>query len=361
MKPKPNPHNSTARGPFLMTVTVLSWSWYPLVVTSFGPQTGPFVYIFWNHLTVNLLFLLFGYWANPNLFRTKQTWTQLIRLTHTRDGLCAVTVGAGSILYLAAAHFVDVALVAVITSTWPILFVISQKRLDITGRYHKPRTQQWVLFTVALTGVTAVTLSQTGGTPTGQPTQHLLYGTTFAAAAAACLALNAYRFKIGTQLHNLTHPSTRTNPERDELACQAITSAVTGAPVVAVALLLGITGAFGTPTTLLTPTAPWIIAASLLSFTGGLFFRHANIVSTNLGTNAIYYLQLPLEILWLAVFAALTLPRTDWLIIGVAAIAASGTLNSINHITKTSKRLPSQPDADTYQHKHAHSKQRIPL
>ena len=70
----------------------------------------------------------------------------------------------------------------------------------------------------------------------------------------------------------------------------------------------------------------WVIAIGIVSALGNIAFRYANLEATNLGVNAMQYLRPVLSLVWLAVFATITVYRTDFLWVGAAAVIAANAL-----------------------------------
>ena len=310
-----------------MGVSVFLSSWTPLAVALAGGTVGPFVYQFWFSLTTCVVWFAYLLWVRPDLVGRRDMWVWIVRRLPTRHGVMAMLNSFGPAFFVGAALFVDTALVAVIASAWLILFVGIRRRHGHT-RYRRMGLQDWLLLGMALAGVALVTLAQTGGVTTDVGWR-LLWGVLLAAASAVCAAWISSRFRLGTDLHRRRK---ELHDRQGELACIIAVSLVTHSSGVFGGLLLGLIvfpGDIGPSTHLggfVSTPVVWVIAFSIASALGAIAFRYANLEATNLAVNAMQYLRTVLALVWLAVFATITVHRTDFLWVGATAVIAANAL-----------------------------------
>ena len=317
-----------------MAVSVFLMSWVPLVVALVGNTAGPFVFQFWLHLVMSIVWLIYLMSVYPSLVWRRKTWAWIVRYLFTRSGIPAILNGFNWALFVWATLFLDTALVTVITSGWLLLFVFYQKRHDIGRRYRVLLVQDWLLMGTALAGITLVILSQSGGISDDEGGWNLLWGLILSVGTAISLSWISYRFKLGTDLYRF---NSKIHPEgldhrKAELACILAVSIIANVPGILISLLIGLTFFPGETSTntdaggFLSVTVIWIVAVGVASTLGNIAFRYANLEAKNLGVNAMQYLRPILSLVWLGLFATVTVYRTDFLWIGATAVIAVNML-----------------------------------
>ena len=317
-----------------MGVAVFLSSWPPLAVAFVGTAVGPFVYQFWYGLITCLVWFVYLLGARPDLAGRRDIWAWITRRLRTRDGGLAMLNGFNYSLFVWATLFLDTTLVTVITGGWLILFVAYQRQHDRSGRYQRVTVQDWLLMGIALLGIALLTLSQSGGITTGEGWR-LLSGVLLAAACAVSLSWISFRFKLGTELYDSNYRGMTEHSDdlKDELACVIAVSIVANIPGMVGGLLIGLTffpaHTTGSDTFLggfLSSSVIWVIAAGIANGVVTLAFRYANLLTRNLAVNAMQYLRPVLSLVWLAVFATITVYRTDFLWVGAAAVISVNAL-----------------------------------
>ena len=315
-----------------MGVSVFLMSWTPLAVALTGSAVGPFVFQFWFHLIMSGVWWVYLLWTRPGLVRRTDMWAWIVRRLRTCDGVLATLNGFNWALFVWATLFLDTALVTVITAAWLILFVAYQRQHDSSGRYRRLTVQDWLLMGAAMSGVAFVTLSQSGGVTT-EGGWRLLWGFLLAVSTALCLSWISFRFKLGQELYRIRYKGiTKISDPMDELACVLAVSIVTNLPGVLGSLLIGLTffpAPMGPDTYLggfVSIRVVWIIAFAIAATCGNIAFRYANLATKHLGVNAMMYLRPVLSLVWLAVFATITVVRPDWLWIGAALVISANAL-----------------------------------
>ena len=325
--------NPDTRAAAWMGASVFLTSWWPLVAALTGASVGPFTFQFWSSLTACLGWSGYLLWACPNLVRRRDMWVWCVRRLRTFDGALAMLNGFNMSLFVWATLFLDTALVTVITAAWLILFVAYQRRNDRSGRYRRMGVQDWLLMAVAMAGVALVILSQSASVTT-RGGWRLLCGVLLAAASALFSSWVAFRFKLGTQLYNsrYKHTTGGSDGRKTEVVCVLAVSTVASVPAIVGSLLIGLT-VFPPDTGRGTGLAGfvsgpvvWVAAAAIVSSLGTIAFRYANLQAANLAVNAMQYLRPVLSLVWLAVFATITVVRPDWLWIGAALVIAANAL-----------------------------------
>ena len=321
------------RAALWMGISVFLMSWVPLVVALVGTTVGPFVFQFWHHLIMSIVWLVYLMWACPSLVWRKDIWISIVRCLPTREGIFATLNGFNSALFVSATLFLDTALVTVITGGWLVLFVVYRRRHDRYRRYTAMVVQDWLLMGTAVAGIALVTLSQSGSITADGSGWRLLCGLLLAVSTTICLAWISYRFKLGTELYRrICKVSIETTDDRTiEVGCVLAVSIATNLPGILGSLLIGLTfpSQTGSGTYMggfVSISVIAIIAIGIVGTLGNIAFRYANLETKNLSVNAMQYLRPVFTLIWLGLFATVTVYRTDFLWIGATAVIAVNTL-----------------------------------
>lgn len=185
-----------------------------------------------------------------------------------------------------------------------------------------------------MTGIALVTLSQSGGVASQASGWRLVWGLMLAGLAAICASWQSYRFELGkvlSQSEFKNSPDTA-DAKSTELACVLAMSVVTNVPGILGSLLIGLSifpGKTGPGTFLgglVSLAIIPIIVVSVVTASGNILFRYANLETKNLGVNAMQYLRPVLSLVWLGSFTTVTVYRTDFLWIGAASVIAVNAL-----------------------------------
>ena len=315
-----------------MAVSVFLASWTPLAVALVGGTVGPFVFQFWFSLAMCLVWFAYLIAAHPQLVgRHDSVWLWIARRLRTRDGVLAMLNGFNQTLFVWAALFLDAAVVTVITGAHVILFVAYRRQHDRSNRYRRMGFQDWLLMGAALAGVGLVTLSQFGGVTT-EGGWRLLWGVLLAVACAFTASWMSFRFRLGKRLYDRGRGTAEGVEDRkDELACVLAVSLVANVPGMVSSLLIGLTffpGETGTGVLSGFVSVPvvWVVILGTASSLGHIAFVHANLETTNLGVNAMNYLNPVLSLVWLGWFATVDVARADFLWVGAATVIAANAL-----------------------------------
>lgn len=158
-----------------------------------------------------------------------------------------------------------------------------------------------------------------------------------AAFTAVSLSWISFRFKLGMDLYYDKYEG-KIEPSKgsqNKLACVLAVSIVTNLASVIGSLLIGVTffrGHAGHSPYLggfVSITVIWIVAMGAVSSVGNIAFRYANLQTANLGVNALQYIRPVLSLVWLGLFATVTVYRTDFLWLGATAVIAVNALISV--------------------------------
>lgn len=125
-----------------MTGAVFMWSWVPLAVAIVGTSVGPFMFIVWAIPTWVLVWLVYLILKHPHMVSRKDVWARGVEQLRTRNGVLAALVPFELLCFVFASQFMDTALVTILVSGYPILFVLWRRghdRKHVNQRYSSVR------------------------------------------------------------------------------------------------------------------------------------------------------------------------------------------------------------------------------
>ena len=325
------PHNGLAT--LLMLAADGGASFIPLVIRWAGGDESPFLFnAGWRMgtalgctLVLGTFFLGFirgqwrGLWA---LRRRFLSWPVLGTALGTLDYA----------LFALSIRFVDISISTILIETHPIMVVFLLAWTTRKGqRYLRNTGGLAFLLAACLTRFIFLIASQQGGFRAvlgGSSTlaAGLCAGCALALTGALVAALSAFTLRwyenLGREYSAKTQQAA--NPQRIALCCMAIT--VGAANLVSVPLNVSIGLVRGET------MGPWPMISSI--FIGGVLiqaipsicWRAANLITDNLGVNALLYGAPILSLVWLWWFAQIGVARLDYLLIGASAIVGANVL-----------------------------------
>lgn len=310
----------------LMGGSVFLGSWFPLVVALVGASVGPVSFFVWVFLSVTVGTLVYIVVVCPPLFRRRDVWWRACTLLWSRDGLFAVLVPLNAVFFVWATLFVDTAVVTIVVAGYTLLFVKFREmhdRFSVRRRYKRVGITDWMLMFAALVGMGLVALSQAGELSIGGDLWRVPVGVFLSACSMVCASWVAYRYRLGESLYRgLFETGGVERGTRYELGCLLVVRVVAnvvGLVFGVLVLFLGSGPVFSGDTVLLVVLgAVWTVDK--------VAARYANLVTSDLGINALVYLRPVLSLVWLSVFVEVGVSRVDWLIVGAVTVVVVNVL-----------------------------------
>ena len=225
-------------------------------------------------------------------------------------------------------RFVDVSVSAILHESWPIMLIA------LTGwlyrgesRYRESSLSLWVMLAFGFIGVALVVLSQSGIDQGLASLDFIAWslGIALALSGAGLASLNAFGFKWGTDLSRyLTREHSYASGKFSLDLFGSVLANYIGAVL---AIPVSLFAAFSIGETLPLQTFSIAVVGGMLCLAvGSLFWRSANLITHNLGINAIGYAIPVLSLFFLFLFAQADVARVDFLIIGAGAIIVANLL-----------------------------------
>ena len=218
-------------------------------------------------------------------------------------------------------RFVDISIAAVMGEMVP-LFAIFIMAIALRGRHGRLTWRLMGLVLACFAGAIFVGASQRGF-DAGGAALPLVLGCVIALSGALASGLGAYGIRWAADAANALMRATDwpdANMAAVELFCLAAAFGL------ATALMIPISGGIGVALgeRIEVGTAWWVMCGgALLHGAIGLSWRGANLLSDNLGINALIYLIPILALLWLFLLGWIGVERVDYLLIGVALIVGA--------------------------------------
>ena len=312
---------------FIVLATA-GYSLLPLVVALGGGTESPFYFnagLTFGMIVGTTPFLLFAY---GGLLRHRSVLAAIGKRTISWSILFMAIKNFEFAFFAWSTKFVDISITAILYETWPILLILLTAWLyRDESRYKQSSLSFWMLLVFGFIGVAFVVLSQSG-TDQGLGSLNfvaLILGIVFALTGAGLASLNAFGFKWGTDLSDhLTreHPYASSKYSLD-LFGSVLANFLASIVVVPVNLFAG----FSLGETLAWETFSIAMLGGIFCLSVAmLFWRYANLITHNLGINAIGYATPVLSLFWLFLFSQAEVARVDYLIIGAASIITTNLL-----------------------------------
>ena len=223
-------------------------------------------------------------------------------------------------------RYVNPAAASALFELWPICFILLRAKLE-----QRPVSRRTLaLLLPAATGMLLVTLSQMNGDDDRTGAGRTILGAALAFSGGLCSAQAALSFRWAAKLKESMPPDQGT-PRRDRRTAGILfpvllsfaAANIAAAPLsLAAGLIAGEAGR--TATTL----GAGFGGGLFLQASGAILYRAANVMSSNLGINAIYYLTPCLTLLWLQASGLKPAGNLETLLPGIALIAGSNLLIS---------------------------------
>ena len=265
--------------------------------------------------------------------------------------LVAVINGFDYALLAWSIQMIDVSVAAVLFETWPIVFVVLRAKLE---NISMPRSM-FFLFIPALFGLAFVIFSQSESDiyPFEGISSEVYLGGALALLGGMASACTAFSFKWASDLQkDLPLPPFSDNDlsgEQIALSLLPVLFAFVITNLIALPITIGIGLGTGERISIFESSGIVLLA---IGFLGGAFvqavgsklYRVSNVVTTNLGVNAIYYFTPCFTLVWLvglglimswvgwthSTLTGIGVKYVDYLILGTVAIVTSNLLLNLN-------------------------------
>lgn len=322
----------------LMLLAVALYSLIPLAVEYTGGSGNPFLFNMGWRSGIAAGFAVFLAVRYRRLFFNWAAWKVIVQEAKSWKLLAVIAAYFDIALFAMSIRFVDVSISTMVAEVSPIFLIViiwfSYRKVQSGGNkatYRKITPALLQLMLLALLGFTFVVLSQTGSVTlfTDSTNWVVLLGIALALGSALIAALNGFSFRWGTDLGQ------RLNDELPEEAIRNISDqsislfGVVVAGLIANLVVVPFNLAIGISTgeSISGKVLMFSVIGGALTYPiAGIAWRKANLITHNLGINAIGYFRPVLSLIWLVPFSYIDVSNVSYLIIGAAAIVSANLL-----------------------------------
>ncbi len=307
------------RAIWLMFFVVILVSLEPLLVSIGDAKKAPFLFVgLWNWFCcIPCVVYLFG------CHREKindSTWRKVRENCFDKYIVWATAGALSFVLFPVALKFIDVAVATILVETWPLFLIFLLSWFDKEKeKYTKMTAKVWLLLAVALIGFGFIILSQVEG---NKNISDYIFDIKVVLGVGAALLVAIGRALMPSCTLKWCNEQGADNTEADSkfftVVAIVIAKLYAGAICFVAGLMLG-----ENPDDIVIMLA---IAWGLIGGVVSILLRFANIVTTNLGVNALIYASPIVALGWLAVFSQVHVPHIELLVIGTMALITANLL-----------------------------------
>ena len=321
--------NRTAAG--YMLAAVVSLSLIPLLIVWGKGTESPFLFNALWRLGLGFGYLLLLLVVYRSLLLNKQIITKIRHHIFRWSMLFLIINNFQLATFSLSARFVDISITAILFETWPVFLILLMGWLFVKEKRYWGNTFPMIPFLLlAFVGVVFVTLSQTRGF---DGISKIVLSTAFigiilALTAAVMSGFAAFGFKWGTDLaEGISAASITTKHDLDSLSLFSVVVANLVSNFVSIPLNAAFS-VMSAETVVIdwTMIASALVGGMLIHTLGDIGWRKSNLITSNLGVNALGYLIPIGSLTFLWIFSYIGVARVGFLIIGTAAIITANLL-----------------------------------
>ena len=317
--------NSLAVG--YMLIAVVGYSVIPLVVSLIDGASSPFLFNAGLTLGVGIGQAVFLWVFFRRVLFRSSVISMVWRKTFNHSMLLTVIHRFDYGMFALATRFIDVSVASVIFETWPIASLLLIAYLFRNeGRYQRITPGMLLLLGLAFVGFFFVASSQTGEFRNWMSVSSLEtgIGLILVLLAVVVASLVAFTFRWGEDFRNALPEDVSDRDNATVMVSCVILGSCIGALISAVlnlAIGIGVGESIST-----NDIVAAVIGGAIAYGLANITYRAANVLTANLGINAMAYATPLVALFWLAIFSQVNVARFDFLLIGAAAIITTNLL-----------------------------------
>ena len=310
-----------------MFLAIICASLSPLVISVSGASESPFLFNGGWRLGTLVAYLMFLAAFYSPLLRNRETLSLIVRRTFSWTMLIIVIVNFDFALFVWSTQFIDISVAAILFEIWPIILIFLMLRLlKEEGRYRRITLGMFLMLAVSFIGFVFVVLSQEGakGIVDSSSSMNLAIGIGLVLAAAIAASLTAFSFKWGSDLSKEL-PGGDDGEEKESVELFSIVTAFVIGNLIAAPITTSV-GLIQGETLSFKMIGIGVVGGVFINAVSSILWRKSNLITNNLGVNALGYAAPILALVWLALFSLVDVIRPDYLIVGTAAIITANLL-----------------------------------
>ena len=311
-----------------MLMAVIGFSLVPVLIANGNGADNPFLFVAVLRVGVTIaLSVLFMAVFGRTLFR-KSVLALIWQRLPTWAMLFAIINQFEYGLFAFSTRFIDISVSSILFETWPILLILMTALLFRGERRYRQITPGVVLLLlVGFLGFAFVAASETGGLGDWSNAAFLdtLVGIVIVVIAVFMAGLSAFAFRWAADLRESLPPDliSRQNSDSLDIACVLIANCITSFAGAGLSAVVGLASGETISTDAIAIAMLGGVFALAL---GNISWRAANVVTDNLGINALAYAIPIFSLIWLFLFAEVNIAKVNYLIIGTVAIISANLL-----------------------------------
>ena len=318
---------------FSMLLATFCYSFVPLLLVALGGTESPFLFnaVYRFGAVIGAGVFLFAFYREFILSGSVLTliWQRL----KNRTIALVIVPYFGYTAFAWSVRYVDVSLTTIVQEIWPVLFILFTERLmRRENRFRRPTLGQIGLVAFCFIGFAFVVNSKDGTFwQLDLISKATLIGVGLAILSAFIISSTSYNFRWAANLRNeLMDCAPRPSSTfKVELFCLMVAFLI-GSTVSAI---VNMCAGMLVDRHISINETDWqylilgaLVGGALLDALGTVLNRTANLVTSNLGVNAIAYATPLLGLVWLYAFWNVGIQQYDYLVIGAAAIVSANLL-----------------------------------
>lgn len=312
---------------FYMLLAVLGWSTVPLVIDLAGAADNPFLFNFAWTLASSIGIFLFLATRHRMLLVQPTVRSTIFRYGRSWMFLALVATEFDLFLFAWSFRYIDSAVATILFDMSPLIMIPAGLILfRQEGRFRDTTSAIVIPVGLAFLGLVFVTISQVvdGGIDLQKGDARsqaigMLIGLTAATAFGLKIPL---AIRLGAHIRAALEPDFQ--GDDTEIFSVLVFSLVSVIPVLPLfALGAAVTGGLNIIPGLV---SIGLIAGIVIGSSTRILRRQANILTSNLGINAMSYATPIMALTWLFIFATVEVYRLDYLVLGATAIIAANLL-----------------------------------
>ena len=309
-----------------MLLAVVLGSLIPTLFVWGNAQTNPFLFNAGWRFGVAIGCLGFLIAFHSSLIFDKKVMGIIARRVPNWAMLFAVIGNLDFTMFTWSLRFIDVSISAVLIEIWPIFLIFLVARL-LGERYKKITIEMVGLSCLCFIGVALVVNSQfgTGISENNTSSAMLVIGTALALGGAIAAALTAFIFKWGALVGKEVSNVLDKNKSIISLELFCVVFALFIGSSISIPIN-GLAGFVSSESTTLSSLGIGILGGLFVQSSVSILLRKANLVTHNLGVNAMVYMAPIMALLWLFLASQVNVARIDFLLIGAGAIITANLL-----------------------------------
>ena len=308
-----------------MGAAVGIYSTIPLILAIAGGISSPFLFNSGWRLGLAIGYGLFLWFWHRRLVQDRAVRGLFLRRIACWSFIPMVFNNFELSLFSLSARYVDISIVAVIYELyhigviWLTAYLFRHER-----RFRQVTFTTFLLMSTGLAGIGFVIFAQTGTFRGLDETSiwGIGLGLGWSVAAAVAAACAGFAFKWGSDLgRDLVDQGLAENDGSADIFCVVAVNLVANA--ICVPLNLGLSFVLSEPANVsvfLGTLGLAIVGGLLLNSVPSVFWRKANLITHNLGINALGYATPVCALMWLWVFALVDVAAWPYLVVGTAAV-----------------------------------------